>query len=588
MHGGTDMKALLTPTLLVLLALLSVGVSASPEENQGWPQWANNPQHTGFVQHAGQRANRKLARIPYDPFVMQEKLDSGYGTLVVHYQVPLIEDEHVFIEFKTGNWVPCSPPTAWEQGVACGFNTWNQEIWNEKRLDWQNDQLTETWNFQSDWKPEPNASTGLFGWEPVFHPVLTSDFMYVPGFAGTIWKVDKSNGRQVAHINPFGAPIDRNKYVSSPLTADPQGNIYYNVIKLNPNSPWNSDVEGSWLVKVSSSDATAVVTYATLVPDAPPPFSQCPYIFYKEQTLPWPPSNDAQPPTIPCGAQRPPLNLAPAISPDGTIYTVSRGHFDPQVTYLIAVNPDLSLKWDSSMQQILRDGCGVIVPIATRPDQPNACREGTPIGVDPTTNNWGSAEIPDQGSSSPTVLPDGSILMGVIDFYNGDRGHLLKFNSSGEFLTAYDFGWDITPAVHPHDGTYSIVIKDNHYGGKEYGGLYCHFLNNKICQPLTPGPFDITQLDADLKPEWKFKSTTTDRKNPYGFEWCVNAPAIDANGTVYVNSEDGYAYVLDQGGHLVSRLFLQLAVGAAYTPIALGPDGRIYAQNNGVLFVLGQ
>jgi hypothetical protein len=25
--------------------------------------------------------------------------------------------------------------------------------------------------------------------------------------------------------------------------------------------------------------------------------------------------------------------------------------------------------------------------------------------------------------------------------------------------------------------------------------------------------------------------------------------------------------------------FLHLAVGAAYTPIALGPDGRIYAQN---------
>jgi len=24
----------------------------------------------------------------------------------------------------------------------------------------------------------------------------------------------------------------------------------------------------------------------------------------------------------------------------------------------------------------------------------------------------------------------------------------------------YDYGWDITPAVYPHDGTYSMYIKE--------------------------------------------------------------------------------------------------------------------------------
>lgn len=43
------------------------------------------------------------------------------------------------------------------------------------------------------------------------------------------------------------------------------------------------------------------------------------------------------------------------------------------------------------------------------------------------------------------------------------RGHLFKFSSSGGFLAAYDFGWHSTPAVRSHDGTFSIVIKDNHY-----------------------------------------------------------------------------------------------------------------------------
>jgi len=34
-------------------------------------------------------------------------------------------------------------------------------------------------------------------------------------------------------------------------------------------------------------------------------------------------------------------------------------------------------------------------------------------------------------------------------------------------------------------------------------------------------------------------------------------------------------------------LFLKVAIGAAYTPLAIGPDGRIYTQNDGVLFVTG-
>ena len=60
------------------------------------------------------------------------------------------------------------------------------------------------------------------------------------------------------------------------------------------------------------------------------------------------------------------------------------------------------------------------------------------------------------------------------------------------------------------------------------------------------------------------------------------------DGRVYVNSEDGNVYVLNQGGKLQSQLFLQERVGSAYTPLSLGPDGKIYTQNDGVLFVVGQ
>ncbi|MGC1581414.1 MAG: hypothetical protein WA766_08020, partial [Candidatus Acidiferrales bacterium] len=60
----------------------------------------------------------------------------------------------------------------------------------------------------------------------------------------------------------------------------------------------------------------------------------------------------------------------------------------------------------------------------------------------------------------------------------------------------------------------------------------------------------------------------------------------------YVNSEDGNAYELPQGNTGVfkvatSKIFLNSAVGAAYTPLSLGIDGKIYTQNNGQLFVAG-
>jgi hypothetical protein len=61
---------------------------------------------------------------------------------------------------------------------------------------------------------------------------------------------------------------------------------------------------------------------------------------------------------------------------------------------------------------------------------------------------------------------------------------------------------------------------------------------------------------------------------------------------VYVTSEDGNLYVLPQGNTGVfttpsANLFLNLAVGSAYTPLSIGPDGKLYTQNDGHMFVVG-
>ena len=68
----------------------------------------------------------------------------------------------------------------------------------------------------------------------------------------------------------------------------------------------------------------------------------------------------------------------------------------------------------------------------------------------------------------------------------------------------------------------------------------------------------------------------------------MNAVAVDGRGVVYANAEDGHVYAIDQGGTLRERLFLNLAPCAAYTPLSIGNDGRIYNQNDGNLFVVGR
>ena len=60
------------------------------------------------------------------------------------------------------------------------------------------------------------------------------------------------------------------------------------------------------------------------------------------------------------------------------------------------------------------------------------------------------------------------------------------------------------------------------------------------------------------------------------------APVIDGAGLVYATSEDGNIYSIPQGHNGVfttphQKLFLLEALGAAYTPMAIGDDGKVYS-----------
>jgi outer membrane protein assembly factor BamB len=542
----------------LILLLVALPLSA-----QDWPQFAHDARHAGQVGSAAQPLMRVLADIVYDPFAGEEIAGTD-GDLLVHYQVPLVDGDDVFMEFKSG--------------VFSGWPNWQTESWSVHRLHWQNGVLADLWTAPTDWKPVPPASAD--SWEPLFHAVLANGFLYEPGAGGTLLQIERGSGAIVRRINPFGTTVDPSTYLVSAPSADAAGNIYYTAMRLNASAPWSSDVRGAWLVRVAPDASTSIVSFTTIATGAPAANAQCLGIFDLTQS-PLPPSPTAVPPSITCGSQRPGLNAAPAIGPDGTIYVMSRAHFNSYWGYLVAVNPDLTPKWATSLRNRFHDGCNVLLP----PNgSPGGCRSGTATGVAPEENAPGTGRVFDSATSSPVVAPDGSILYGAHTYYNDDQGHLMHFDAGGAYLGAYQFGWDITPAIYTHDGTYSIVLKENHYGGAVH----------------RVQAYYITQLSPSFDVEWQARNTTTEAcgrqpngsigcvpSQPQGFEWCVNAPAVDANGTVYVNSEDGFLYAIAQGGAIRQRIFLQLALGAAYTPLSIGADGRIYSQNAGHLFAVG-
>ena len=541
----------------VLVSLLVVFPAVA---QQTWNQWAGGPQHTGFLDVTGQPLMTELANIIVDPFVPILR-EEARGGLLVHYQTPLSQGRDVFMEIKTGTYT--------------NFTAWETQTWNVRKFQWEDRQLVTRWTAESDWDPAPSGSAqGGPRAEPVFHAALTKEFVYMPGAGGTVLEVDRNTGVITRRLGQFTPAIDLQAYVTSPITVDAGGNLYYNAVRMAAENPWKTDISDAWLVKIAPGGTASRASYSALVTNAPAATDLCLNQFLNI-ARPWPPSPDAVPPSVTCGSQRAGINIAPAVGSDGTVYTVSRAHLIPRWGWLVAVNPDLTPKWSSSLRNRFQDGCNVLLPAN---GLPGGCRLGATTGVDPSDNEPGSGAVEDSSTSSPVVAPDGTIFYGAYSSYNQSMGHMMRFSADGEFLNAYPFGWDVTPAIWPHDGTYSLITKENHYSVPAYY---------------------VTQLNPELQVEWQFLATNTmgcSRKEDgtldcvergRTFEWCVNSVAVDRRGVVYANSEDGHLYAINQGGTVRERIFLQLALGAAYTPLSLGTDGKIYTQNAGHLFVVG-
>lgn len=523
-----------------------------------------------------------LSDVVVDPNAGADLLENG--EILAHYAAPMADRDSVYGEIKGGTYT--------------SLTTWETQAWGARRWDWRDGDLVERWTWWSDWTPVPfaqfdvNPSGAGPLWEPAFQPVVVGAFLFVPAAHGGIDVIRRIDGALIRQIRPFGD--DASVFLVGPPAAA-GGIVYYTAIALVPGEAWDTDAAGAWLVRIGREGEVTTVAWDSIPLGAPAADAPCETAF--AAALPWPPSPDAVAPTIPCGSQRPAVGAGPAVGADGAVSVVSRAHFDERYGYVIALNPDLSLRWAASLRGRLADGCGLTIPAA---GSPGACRASAAIGVDPATNAPPAGIVDDTSSAGPVPLPDGGVLYGAYTRYNHAQGHLMKFDSAGNFAAAYGFGWDSTPAIALHDGTYSIVLKENRYDV----GSYCN--DSSACPtprtavtPADPEAYFLTRLDPSLAVESQFQNRNTEsctrqsdgsvtciEDHPDGFEFCVNVAAIDADGTVYANSEDGNLYAVSPSGELLGHTFLNAADGAAYTPVGIGPDGVVYTQNLGHLIAV--
>jgi hypothetical protein len=220
--------------------------------------------------------------------------------------------------------------------------------------------------------------------------------------------------------------------------------------------------------------------------------------------------------------------------------------------------------------------------------------------VDPISGQPASISL--NGTSSPTVAPDGRVFYGFQGTpfgSNASRGWMMQFDS---VLVSTGppgaFGWDITPSLVPpaavpgYAGTseYLLFTKYNFYAAPGGGDGV-----NKIAV-LDPDDSQIDsfsgvtvmkeiRLIACPTPDPAYTPTYPNAVK----EWCINTAVVDpATHSVLAGAEDGKLYRWELGSNSFPEVVtLTPGLGEAYTPTMAGPDGQVFAINNATLFAVG-
>jgi uncharacterized repeat protein (TIGR01451 family) len=481
-----------------------------------WSSYAHGPQHTGLSTIGSQRLEEIKWSTPVD-----QVLQNTGGPLFIHYGTPLVTAANTVV-------IPERTNTS---------NTYQVEAFSGA-----NGSLLYT--LTTAYTPPP------YIWIPVFGVTLSQGTrLYYPGPGGTVYYRDQPDSAtgpsgQIAFYGNADysanqAAFDTTVMISTPITADADGNIYFgfDVTGSNPDNLVSglarigADGTGSWIAASAAAEGDNTIVEVA-------------------------------------------MNCAPAVSNDGsTLYfAVSEGPVGQSFSggYLVSV--------DST----------TLAPIARV------------RLIDPETQN--AAIVPDVGSASPTIGPDNDVYYGVLESgetNNDDRGWLLHFDQTLTVSkTPGAFGWDDTASVAPaslvpsYTGTssYLLFTKYNNYmglgpGGNGHNKIAVLDPNALMTDPITGATVMqevITILGPTLSPPGNTNGSVR--------EWCINSGAIDPfTAAALANSEDGTIYRWDFASNsFTQKVPLTSGVSEAYTPTVIGADGTVYAINDATLFAVGQ
>ncbi len=397
------------------------------------------------------------------------------------------------------------------------------------------------------WTQSTDYTLPPHNWTPSYSPVLTpNNRLYYAGIGGSVYYRDNVNSpgsvtpSQLTFYGGNPASFSNSVFIDTPITSDSFGNIYFG-FEVNPTTALPGLAAGQGGIARIAADGTAKYVSASAA------------------------SGDGS-------MNKVAMNSAPAVSPDGsTVYVaVNSGNFSNG--YLLALNSST-----------------LATKAKVAPQDPQF---------------GGSSPLPDDGTASPTVGPDGRVYFGVFDAANTSRGWMQQYaltpGAGGTFSftpgTPGGFGWDDTVSIVPasmvpsYHGTSSYLLMTKYNNYKETGGGGQNML--AILDP-NASMIDNQRNNATGVPIMKTVLTilgVTPDGPPAGAvtEWCINSAVVDpATDSILVNSEDGHLYRWNLATNsFTQQIGLNSGVGEAYTPTLVGANGEVFAVNNAVLFAV--
>jgi hypothetical protein len=404
------------------------------------------------------------------------------------------------------------------------------------------------WIQSTDYTLPPQGQNASYSWTPSYSPTLaTGNTLYYPGAGGTIYK------RSALDNNGAVAPTQEAFYGNSNYLAN---QVAYNA-GVGISTPITADAAGNIYFGYQTSDSAPGGLQngiARIDTTGHGEFFQASQLMVGASSA---------------GMTQVTTNCAPAISNDGS-------------TVYVAMSNGIS-------------GTGRLVALNASTLTPTSSVALT----DPKSAS--NAPLPNVGTASPMVGPDGDVYMGVFDNENTSRGWMDHFSSDLSITKPTGgFGWDDTASVVPASmvpsyhgtSTYLLMTKYNNYAstggdGKNMIAILDPNATETDTRPNSNGADGATIMkvvESVLGP-----TLDDDFSNGAVDEWCINTAAVDpATDLILVNSEDGNLYRWNlTTNSLTEQITITNGLGEAYTPTAIGPDGTVYAINNATLFAVG-